>query len=145
MTAPRAFTHLLRVRYGECDAQGIVFNARYGDDTDLAATEFMRALGLIWFTDDVVVRQTTEWRAPSRFDGVLALGVWSSAQGTTSFTLQTELRLAGNPALRVRAETVYVVSNLNTGARAPLPPELRAALERGAPGQVSDHAGFSER
>ena len=38
------FTLLLRVRYGECDAQQVVFNARYGFYIDVAATEFYRAL-----------------------------------------------------------------------------------------------------
>jgi len=36
------FRLLLRVRYGECDAQQVVFNARYGDYVDVAATEFYR-------------------------------------------------------------------------------------------------------
>lgn len=138
---PQPFTHLLRVRYSECDAQGIVFNARYGEYIDLTATEFMRAIGHIGFTDYVVVRQLSQWYAPSRFDEVLALGVWSSAQGTTSFTLQTELRREGDPAPRLTAETVYVVIDPATGAKVPLPAELRAALARGAPGQTSDHAG----
>ena len=34
------FRYYMQVRYGECDAQKVVFNARYGDYTDLAATEF---------------------------------------------------------------------------------------------------------
>ena len=38
------FRLLLRVRYGECDAQQVVFNARYGDYVDVAATEFYRAV-----------------------------------------------------------------------------------------------------
>ena len=29
MPAPTPFTHNLRVRYSECDAQGVVFNANY--------------------------------------------------------------------------------------------------------------------
>ena len=39
------FRYYLRVRYGECDAQKVVFNARYADYVDLAAVEFLRALG----------------------------------------------------------------------------------------------------
>ena len=41
MTAP--FRYYLRVRYQECDAQHVVFNARYGDYVDLACFEFLRA------------------------------------------------------------------------------------------------------
>ena len=38
------FRYLLRVRYGECDAQMIVYNARWGDYVDIATTEFTRAV-----------------------------------------------------------------------------------------------------
>src|SRR5262245_38413749 len=34
------FRFLLRVRYGEVDAQKVVFNARWGDYVDLAVTEY---------------------------------------------------------------------------------------------------------
>ncbi len=36
------FTHLLRVRYSECDAQKVVFNAKFVEYIDVAVTEFMR-------------------------------------------------------------------------------------------------------
>jgi hypothetical protein len=39
----RRFRYYLRVRYQECDAQHVVFNARYGDYIDLACFEFLRA------------------------------------------------------------------------------------------------------
>src|SRR5687768_9142235 len=38
------FRFLFRVRYGECDQQNIVFNARWGDYIDIACTEYLRAL-----------------------------------------------------------------------------------------------------
>ena len=41
----KPFTCYLRVRYGECDAQKVVFNSRYGDYVDVAVNEFLRALG----------------------------------------------------------------------------------------------------
>ena len=40
---PDPFTHELRVRYGECDPQGIVFNANYLLYFDVAFTELWRA------------------------------------------------------------------------------------------------------
>ena len=39
---PRVFRHRLRVRYGECDPQGIVFNANYLAYFDVILTEFWR-------------------------------------------------------------------------------------------------------
>ena len=37
------FRYYVRVRYQDCDAQHVVFNARYGDYIDLACFEFLRA------------------------------------------------------------------------------------------------------
>ena len=43
---PRELVHELRVRYAECDPQGIVFNSRYLEYFDVALTELWReALG----------------------------------------------------------------------------------------------------
>ena len=61
------FSYFLRVRYGECDAQKVVFNSRYGEYVDLAAAEFLRALGFeheiqTAELDYQVVKQTMQWR-----------------------------------------------------------------------------------
>src|SRR5262249_61340495 len=39
------FRHRLRVRYNECDPQGVVFNANYLTYFDLTMTELWRQLG----------------------------------------------------------------------------------------------------
>lgn len=138
------FRYYLRVRYGECDAQKVVFNARYGDYVDLAATEFLRALGygeqLIDGTLDYqLVRQTLEWKSPARFDDVLEAAVHCVRIGTTSFVLETRFRVAGRDALTATAETVYVL--VDAGGKTPVPQDLRAALQRGST-QATDHAGW---
>ena len=73
----------MRVRYGECDTQKVVFNARYADYVDLSTTEFLRALGfgeaLINGTFDYqLVKLTIEWKAPARFDQVLELTCYAN-------------------------------------------------------------------
>ena len=42
------FHHDVRVRFGETDAQGIVFNAHYLTYFDVAWTEYFRMLGLVY-------------------------------------------------------------------------------------------------
>lgn len=144
-----AFRYRLRVRYAECDAQKVVFNARYGDYVDLAATEFMRALGfgeelLDGRLDYQLVRQVTEWRAPAHFDDVLSIAVSSPQQGNTSFTLRFEFRRAGDDAhLLASSETVYVLVSPAL-VKQPLPDALRAGLIEGAPGVVTCHAGWTK-
>jgi acyl-CoA thioester hydrolase len=141
------FSYFLRVRYGECDAQKVVFNSRYGEYVDLAAAEFLRTLGFeheiqTAELDYQVVKQTTEWRSPARFDQVLEISVTTKHLGTTSFTLATEFRIAGEEALIATSESVYVHVDTHTLRKAPIPGRLREALERGAPGKQVDHAAY---
>jgi len=72
------FRLLLRVRYAECDLQGIVFNARWGDYVDIATAEYSRVLfggvdpaetGLDWR----LVKYTIAWHAPAHYDDVLTI------------------------------------------------------------------------
>lgn len=139
------FRFLLRVRYGECDAQGVVFNARWSDYVDVAVTEYSRA---VFDTLDPavvgewqLVKQTLTWRGPARYDDVLSIHVRTTALGTTSFTLTTELRRHDTDALLCTAETVYVMVDPVTLTKVPISPAQRLALERGAPARIVDHAG----
>jgi len=144
--SPR-FRYYLRVRYQECDAQQVVFNARYGDYIDLACSEFLRAAlptprDLFDGTFEIqTVRQVIEWKAPARFDEVLEVSVWASRVGVTSFTLCFELRRAGDGELLVTSETVYVHVDRKTFRKRAIEPRMRAALEAGARGRSVDHAG----
>jgi acyl-CoA thioester hydrolase len=142
-----SYRYYLRVRYGECDAQKVVFNARYAEYVDLATTEFLRALGFGEAVADgaidfQLVKQTLEWKQSARFDQVLELSVAAVHLGNTSFTLATEFRLAGAEQLIATAETVYVLVEAVSLQKRPLPVDFRAALESGASGRVTDHAGY---
>lgn len=141
------FRYYFRIRYGECDAQRVVFNSRWGDYVDLAAAEYFRVLGFekeiqTGEFDYQLVKQTTEWRAPARYDQVVEASVTTKHLGNTSFTLQTEFRLAGAERVIVSSETVYVHVDTHTLTKAPLPPHVRDALTRGAPGKTVDHAAW---
>jgi acyl-CoA thioester hydrolase len=140
-----SFRFLLRVRYGECDAQGVVFNARWGDYVDVAVTEYARAL---FGTTDVavagewqLVKQTLQWRASAGYDDVLEVQVQTGALGTTSFTIASEFRRHGAASVLATAETVYVMIDPVARTKVAITPAQRLALERGAPGLVVDHAG----
>jgi acyl-CoA thioester hydrolase len=142
------FRYLLRVRYGECDAQKVAFNARYGEYVELAVTEFMRALGfgtqlVSGELDYQLVKQTLEWKAPARFDQVLAISVRTKQLGNTSFTIACTFRIAGKPDITATAETIYVLVDTHTLTKMALPAAFRAALEKGAPGLTTDHANYA--
>jgi acyl-CoA thioester hydrolase len=146
MTTP--FRYYLRVRYQECDAQNVVFNARYADYVDLACFEFLRA-ALPRPTDVYdgsfecqTVRQVIEWKAPARLDNVLEISMRASRIGTTSLTLSAEMRRAGEAEILVTTETVYVHVDHKTFTKREIEPKMRAALEAGALGKTTDHAGY---
>ena len=141
------FRYYLRVRYIECDAQKVVFNSRYSEYVDVSINEFLRASGVLgdFITgplDFQLVKQTVEWKAPARFDQVLELSIAATRLGTTSFTIGTEFRVADNDFLIVTVETVYVLVDAKTLTKLPLPDAIRAALQEGAAGRATDHAGY---
>jgi acyl-CoA thioester hydrolase len=143
MTSP--FRYYLRVRYGECDAQRVVFNARWADYVDIGSTEFFRALGFgealaSGALDYQLVKLTLEWKAPARFDQVVELSIYTTQLGNTSFTVVTEFRIAGLEQVICKAETVYVNVDSKSLTKLPLSAEVRAALGSGASGKTVDHA-----
>lgn len=141
------FRYYLRVRYQECDAQKVVFNARYGDYIDQACIEFLRAAlprpeqAFDGTFEIQSVRQATEWKTSARFDDVLEVSMWTSRIGTTSFTLSAEIRRAATADLIATVETTYVHVDHATFTKREIEPRMRAALEAGAAGQQVDHAG----
>jgi acyl-CoA thioester hydrolase len=143
----QSFRYYLRVRYQECDPQHVVFNARYGDYADLACFEFLRAAlprpqdAFDGTFEMQTVRQLIEWKGPARFDDVIEISIWTSRLGRTSLTLTAELRRAGDPAVLATVETVYVHVDHKTFVKEPIGEKMRAALEAGARGKVTDHAG----
>lgn len=140
------FRYYTRVRYQDCDAQHVVFNARYGDYVDLAVTEFLRASmpGRDPFDGSFemqVVRQLIEWKGPARFNDVLEISVRVERFGTTSFTVGFVMVKPGNAEPIVTAELVYVVVDGETWVKRALTPIERDALAGGAAGKIVDHAG----
>jgi acyl-CoA thioester hydrolase len=142
------FRYYLRVRYQDCDAQHVVFNSRYSEYADITSVEFMRAAlprPTDWLDGSFevqTVRQVIEWRSPARLDDVLEISTWVSRIGTTSFALSTEMRRAGDAAVLATTETTYVHVDHETFTKRPIAAEIRAALETGARGKTTDHAGY---
>jgi acyl-CoA thioester hydrolase len=88
----------LRVRYHECDQQGIVFNANYLTYADMASFEGLKVLvGSLANLEDseidlVVAESNVRYLAPCRFDDELTVDVFVDRVGTTSLTFRFEIR-----------------------------------------------------
>lgn len=114
----------------------------------MSINEFLRAIGVLpefleGHLDFQLVKQTVEWKAPARFDQVLELSIAATGLGTTSFTIGTTFRIAGDEKVIVTAETVYVLVDGRTLTKIPLPDPLRAALLEGGAGKTTDHAAHA--
>lgn len=141
------FRYYMQVRYGECDAQKVVFNARYGDYIDLAATEFLHHIceqdqlpggGF----DYQVVKLTIEWKAPARYRDQLEITVQPGHIGNTSFTLDMDITNARTGQFLAKGEMIGVTVHPETVEKMPIPDLMRQALEQGGRGEFIDHAGL---
>lgn len=126
-----AFVHTLRVRYGECDMQGVVFNANYLAYVDDAIDHwFQSAFGGSYTSefDFMVKKMTLEWSSPARPGEQLTIGMRASRWGNTSFDVVAELAVDGRAVLT--ATIVYVSVTPHTTTPVPVPQSVREALGR---------------
>ena len=134
--APAVFVHRLRVRYAECDPQGVVFNAQYLAFADHALTELWRELfggymAMIARGVDVVVAEARlRFRASARFDEELDIAITVAHLGTTSMTFHYAIIRAADGAPIAEVELRYVWVDRESGGKTPIPDWARSRLAR---------------
>ncbi|MCW3034504.1 MAG: acyl-CoA thioester hydrolase [Solirubrobacteraceae bacterium] len=122
---PAPFVHRLRVRYGECDPQGIVFNANYLAYFDVAFTELWREAVGPWQemvqrgVDVVVAHAEIDFRAPARFDDVLALTARVVRLGRTAITTEIDAMRGDELLVAMRLRHVCVSTHTLAGGAPP--------------------------
>lgn len=135
-----AFLHPLRVRWSECDAQGIVFNVNYFLYYDIAVWEWTRALGFpSWATapEFVTAHASSDFKGSARFDDELDIGIRAARFGTKSMECAGAI-FRGDDLLNV-GKLIYVHVNKGTTETAPLAADFIArveAFERKAPART---------
>jgi acyl-CoA thioester hydrolase len=127
------FRHSLRVRYNECDPQGVVFNANYLTYFDLTMTELWRELGgyeamVDAGVDMVVAEARILYRSPLRFDDEFEAQVEVTRLGDTS--MSAEILLVRDGDRCAEGELRYVFVESGGGSKAPIPESIRAGLSR---------------
>jgi acyl-CoA thioester hydrolase len=122
----------VRVRWMECDAQGIVFNGAYLGYLEIGQAEYFRHLGFSIYKiaqrgyfDSAVVKATLEFKAPARVDDLLDLYVRVSRIGNTSLTLESAIYPQESDRLLTTMEAVYVGFHPQSGSTRPVPDEIR--------------------
>ena len=146
-TLSEHFTLLLRVRYGECDAQQVVFNARYADYIDIAMTEYFReAVGGFQYLldqglDNQVVSLHIDWHSSAKFDDVLAISVTSTKFGNTSYSFEISINDYISQKLIAKSSMTYVMVDTQNYQKTLVPDWLREKLLSSALLPIVNHAG----
>jgi acyl-CoA thioester hydrolase len=131
------FRHRIRVRFNECDGQGVVFYANYLMYFDVAITELWRAAsgegyaGMIATgTDAMVAEANIRYRAPARFDDELDLVARVTRIGTTSTMTNLTAERVSDGAVLAEADLRHVFIDLNTLEKTGIPDDVRAGMGR---------------
>jgi acyl-CoA thioester hydrolase len=130
------FRHRLRVRWSECDLQGVVFYPNYLAYFDHLLTELWREavgsyariqeLGI----DLVVAEAGIRYRVSARFDEEIELKATISRLGTTSMTMDLTAERVGDGALLVEGELRHVFVDPRTFQKREMPGQVREQLSR---------------
>ncbi|MHB8691876.1 MAG: acyl-CoA thioesterase [Solirubrobacteraceae bacterium] len=127
------FGYPLRVRYSECDMQGVVFNGHYLAYFDISMTELWRAaFGSYQAMTDrgvdlVVAEARVRYRAPARFDDQLRIEIAVASLGRTSVT--TSHKVSREDTLIAEGEMRHVFVHATALTSTPVPDWARSGLE----------------
>ena len=123
------YRHTIRVRYGEVDQQGVVFNAHYLAYMDDALENWLSTLGDLrrdhgW---EMMLKKTTvEWQGSVGSGDRLDIDMGVVSWGRTSWTVGYLGTCKGEPVFK--GEVVYVSVKLGANTAMETPAAVRASL-----------------
>ena len=144
-----SFKYLTRVRFSECDPQGVVFNSRYLEYLDVAINEYLIAgFGSLdelasLNIDFQVISANINWRASAEFRDVVCVSLETTKIGKTSFTMRAEFSNYSSGLALAVVDIVTVTVDAAKHSKVRVPDELREKLKSATRGVVVDHAGVS--
>lgn len=139
------FRHQIRVRYGECDVQGVVFNANWLAYFDVVITELWRARVCDYMemvdggVDMVVGEAGVRFHASARFDDIVEFELRVARLGETSFSSLIHAQVDGRTAVEGTMRHVFV--DAGTSSKRAIPDYVREGL---APLVVEEQAAAPE-
>jgi acyl-CoA thioester hydrolase len=129
---PDVFSHTLRVRYGECDQQGVVFNANWLAYFDHVITELWRELigdysGMVEEGADMMVAEANvRFRGSARFDDEVEFRLTVATMSNSAVSTRIDAYVDGNLVVEGTMRHVFVEPGTNT--KRAIPDKIRAAL-----------------
>ena len=123
------YVHHIRVRYGECDMQRVVFNANYLAYCDDAVEQWLRAKGVQvndvgW--DFMLKKATVEWQGTATVHETIDISVEVSRWGNTSLDVLFVGTVSGRPVFTTTI--TYVGVKLGTLEKMPPPEDVKRIL-----------------
>lgn len=132
------FAYRQRVRFGETDAQQVVYYANYLLYAEVGRVAYLRHLGIEYARDvtahglDFAIGEAhVRYRAPLRFDDEFDILVRMGEIRNSSWALEYAVDRADG-ARCAEMMTIQVVLDPSTGRARRIPEALRARLERAA-------------
>ncbi|ONI77041.1 hypothetical protein ALI144C_33585 [Actinosynnema sp. ALI-1.44] len=126
------FVHRIRVRYSECDQQGVMFVGHYMFYYDVALTELWRAHVCSYQemvekgADMMVAESRLRYVRSAAFDDEVDIEMPVHHLGTTSMVVLPRFRVRGE--LITEGEIRHVFVDPATNQKKPIPDFVRAAL-----------------
>ncbi|PZC41374.1 MAG: acyl-CoA thioester hydrolase [Chloroflexi bacterium] len=131
------FKHTLRVRWKECDIQGIAYYGSYIDFIDVAQAEYFRNLGILTHQandrkvfDLAAVKVTLEYKSPARIDELIDIFLKVEKIGRTSIDKRSEIYRSGTDELLCSGQSVSVNFDSELGKSRDVPAEIRAIIDK---------------
>jgi len=131
------FKHTLRVRWKECDVQGIAYYGSYIDFIDVAQAEYFRNLGILTHHPDkreifdlAAVKVTLEYKSPAKIDELIDVFFKVEKIGNSSLDKRSEIYRNGTNELLCSGQSVSVNFDSDLGTSRKVPSEIKDIIEK---------------
>ena len=143
-----AFSRTRRIRFSDCDPAGIVFYPQYFTLFNDLLEEWIDSTWDGGFADYIIrrrfglptVRLEADFKSVSRMGDDVILTLDVIRIGQRSFELALDCTGAADGGVRMSAQQTLVSTSLETHRATQIPPQLREALRRLAPGIAAQAA-----
>ena len=130
------FSHTLRVRWAECDVQGVVYSAAYANFVEIGQAEYFRNLGIAIYDpamrrhlDFATVKMSLDFFAAAHLDDVLSVCWKIDRLGNSSLTALCEIYRGCDEEPLTRAVVIYVNHDEVTRNSRPVPDDVRRLID----------------
>tara|TARA_Y100001001_G_scaffold54144_1_gene50600 strand:+ start:137 stop:580 length:444 start_codon:yes stop_codon:yes gene_type:complete len=131
------FKHTLRVRWKECDVQGIAYYGSYIDFIDVAQAEYFRNLGILTHQannrkvfDLAAVKVTLEYKSPAKIDELIDIFIRVEKIGRTSIDKRSEIYRSDTDELLCSVQSISVNFDSELEKSRVVPTEIKDIIQQ---------------